>query len=204
MTIGYTRVSTSEQNTAQQVEQIESYCYRNNLKLDDVIEVVMSSRKDEKKRELDKLNILKDGDSLIVVALDRLGRSTLQVLKLLEELSSRGVRIHIINEKLIVDINDDNPITKMTITIMSAFAELERSFISKRTKAALAQKKREGVILGRPKGSRSLSMYDKDKERIKVLLSYGVPISKIIDNLGYGSRQSLTTYIRNNKAHNEK
>lgn len=50
-------------------------------------------------------------------------------------------------------IEDGNPITKLTLTILSAFSELERSFISRRTKSALAQFKKDGVVLGHPAGS---------------------------------------------------
>lgn len=193
--ISYSRVSTIEQDTKQQQEQIQAYCYRNKLEITDTIKIKISSKKDTKER-MDFLDELQEDDILIVVALDRLGRSTLQVLKILEDLSKRGIIVHIINDNLIVSNNDDNPITKLTLTILSAFSELERSFISRRTKAALAQKKKDGVTLGRPKGSTSKSQYDKDKEKIKELVNYGVPISKIVNQIGYGTRQSLSTYLK--------
>lgn len=193
--ISYSRVSTIDQETKQQQEQIEAYCYRNKLEITDTIEIKISSNKETKERMsfLDELN---ENDILVVVALDRLGRSTLQVLRILEDLSERGITVHIINDNLVVSNKDDNPITKLTLTILSAFSELERSFISRRTKAALAQRKKDGVILGRPKGSTSVSQYDKDKEKIEELVGYGVPISKIVNQLGYGTRQSLTTYLK--------
>ena len=194
MIYAYTRVSTDEQSVKQQVTEIEAYAYRKGMKIDKVIEVVVSSRKED--RGLSALDDLTKGDALIVVALDRLGRSTLQVLSLLDELSSRGIIVHIINEGLVVDSEDTNPMTKLTLTILSAFAELERGFISSRTKAALKQKKADGVTLGRPKGSTSSSQYDKDRERILELVNYGVPMSKIVEQIGYGTRQSLATYIK--------
>lgn len=195
----YCRVSTDEQSTSQQVQEIQAYCYRNELILDETIEVTVSSRKSDRERELDKLDILDADDTLIVTALDRLGRSTLGVLNLLEKLGEREVVVHIINERLIVDKSDENPMTKLTLTILSAFSELERSFISTRTKSALAQKKADGVILGRPKGSKSKSQYDKDETKILELVSYGVPVSKIISQIGYGTRQSLTTWLKDKR-----
>ena len=83
---------------------------------------------------------------------------------------------------------------------MALFAEIERDFISLRTKEALAAKKAQGVVLGKPKGTIQSSMYDKDKERIQELLSLGVPQKRIIEyHLGYGTTKSLSYYIRTRK-----
>ena len=83
------------------------------------------------------------------------------------------------------------------VTLLALFGEIERDFISLRTKEALAAKKAQGIVLGKPKGTIQSSMYDKDKDRIQELLSLGVPQKRIVEHhLGYGTAKSLSYYIR--------
>ena len=93
------------------------------------------------------LSELKDGDTLIVAALDRLGRKTLQALILIEDLYSRGIKVVSVREGL----DYSTPSGKMVSQIMFSVAEMERSLIIGRIKSALAAKKAQGVKLGRPK-----------------------------------------------------
>ena len=65
------------------------------------------------------------------------------------------------------------------ITLFSLFGELERDLVSLRTKEALAAKKAQGIMLGKPKGTLQKSKYDKDVEKIKELLSYELSVRKI-------------------------
>ena len=75
-------------------------------------------------------------------------------------------------------------------------AELERDFISERTKEGLRALKDKGIKLGKPKGTLQKSMYDKDHDRIQHLYKIGVPLKKIIEtHLGYGKYLALKTYI---------
>lgn len=75
--------------------------------------------------------------------------------------------------------------------------EVHGHSISLRTKEALAAKKAQGVLLGKPKGTIQASMYDKDRERIRELLSYGVPQKQIVErHWGYGTTKGLSYYIR--------
>lgn len=75
-------------------------------------------------------------------------------------------------------------------------AELERDFISERTKEGLRARVAKGIKLGKPKGVIQASMYDKDKEKILHLYQLGVAIQKIIStHLGYGKYLSLKSYI---------
>ena len=64
-----------------------------------------------------------------------------------------------------------------------------------RTKEALAAKKANGTVLGKPKGTIQKSKFDKDIERIKELLSYGLSVRKIANVLGYSNHIGLNTYI---------
>jgi DNA invertase Pin-like site-specific DNA recombinase len=75
-------------------------------------------------------------------------------------------------------------------------AELERDFISERTKEGLNARKAKGIKLGKPHGIIQASVYDKDKEKILHLHHLGVPINKIIEtHLDYGKYASLKNYI---------
>jgi len=83
------------------------------------------------------------------------------------------------------------------VTFLALFSEIERDFISLRTKEALATRRAQGVTLGKPKGTIQSSMYDKDRERIQELLLLGIPQTRIVEvHLGYGTPKSLSYYVR--------
>jgi DNA invertase Pin-like site-specific DNA recombinase len=89
-----------------------------------------------------------------------------------------------------------NVANKVLITVFSMLAELEKDFISERTKEGLRARVAKGIKLGKPKGIIQASMYDKDKDKILHLYQLGVPIQKIIvTHLGYGKYLSLKAYI---------
>ena len=85
------------------------------------------------------------------------------------------------------------------ITLLSLFSELERDFVSIRTKEALKARKAQGVILGKPKGTVQNSKFDKDKDRIQELLGLGLSVRKITKLLGYSNHIGLNTYVRTRK-----
>lgn len=86
--------------------------------------------------------------------------------------------------------------SKIIITLFSLFAELELDMVSLRTKEALNSKRAQGVKLGKPKGTIQKSKLDKDVEKIKELLGYGLSGRKIAKVLGYTSHIALNTYIK--------
>lgn len=102
-----------------------------------------------------------------------------------------------IKQNLDINPHKQNDITnKILITIFSMIAELERDFISERTKEGLRATVAKGIKLGKPKGVLQKSMYDKDKEQIFHLHALGVPIGKIIStHIKYGKYWSLKNYI---------
>lgn len=92
--------------------------------------------------------------------------------------------------------NQDSQTNKVLITVFSMIAELERDFISERTKEGLNARKAKGIKLGKPKGTLQASMYDVDREKIFHLHNLGVPLKKIIKiHLEYGKYYSLKEYI---------
>lgn len=111
---------------------------------------------------------LEDADTLIVTELSRLGRSTTEVIGLVNELIKKQVRVIAIKRNL--DIKQHDITSKVMITLFSLFSELERDLISLRTKEALASKKAQGIQLGKPKGTVQKSKFDSDVPKIKELL----------------------------------
>ena len=109
----------------------------------------------------------------------------------------------LIEDGIIVDAKNNNPINQMMLTLLTGFAEMERAFISERTKSALAQRKAMGIKLGRKPGVLGKSKFDEHKEKIIELLGYGVPLQKIVDYIGVGTRQSLNDYIKSRKIKEE-
>ena len=194
---GYARVSTSFQSLKNQRHEIFEYAHKNNILIDKIVEIEISSNKNKKERLIDEtLNKLNKGDVLIVTKLDRLGRSTVEVLQIIEDIKAKGIILHIIQDGLIIDCNISNPINDMLLALLSGFGQMERNFISERTKSALAQRKAQGIKLGRKKGQIVKSIYDEYSNTIKNLLDKGVSISSISKIVGIGTRQSLNNYIK--------
>lgn len=197
---GYCRVSTGVQTTENQRKEILDYAHAKKMQIDKIVEIEVSSTKSKKERLIDEtLNQLQKEDVLIVTKLDRLGRSTLEVLQIIEDIKDRGVLLHIIKDGIVIDGNDTSPINQMIITLLTGFAQMERSFISERTKSALAQRKASGVKLGRQKGAIVKSKYDEHKDDIIKYLNKDVSVASISKIIGVGTRQSLTNYIRTRK-----
>lgn len=195
MIYSYIRVSTNMQNVSNQRDEINRYCDLNGLKIDDSIEVEMSSRKDIRMRRLDELlKMLTDDDILIVTELSRLGRNTAEVINLIDTLIKMNVEVRILKQNLFIKQHD--PMNKMLVTILSMFSEFERDIISQRTKESLQNLKDRGITLGKPKGTIQSSKYDDDKDRIIELLNLGLSYRKIIKHLKYGSESSLYNYVK--------
>jgi len=193
-TIAYLRASTNKQDLKNQKLEILEYSRKKDLKVDEFVEITISSRKTSKQRRVDEVMAKLLGyDTLIVTEMSRLGRSTPEVISLVNELLQKNVRIIVCKQNLDMSQQDMN--SKIIVTLFSLFSELERDLISLRTKEALAAKKVQGVILGKPKGTIQKSKFDKDVDRIKELLGYGLSVRKIARVLGYNNHISLNMYI---------
>ena len=193
--VAYLRASTDKQDLSHQKLELLEFARNKSLKIDSFIEITISSRKTSKQRRIDELMLtLDDADTLVVTELSRLGRSTAEIIALVNALIKRNIRVIIIKQNLDVSKHDMN--SKIIITLFSLFAELERDMIGLRTKEALASKKRQGITLGKPKGTIQKSKFDKDVEKIKELLGYELSVRKIAKVLGYTSHIALNTYIK--------
>src|SRR5688572_24189914 len=141
--VAYLRASTDKQDLSHQKLEILEFSRKKKLNISDFIEITISSRKTSKQRRIDELlEMLGKADTLIVTELSRLGRSTAEVIALINGLVSRDIRVIIIKQNL--DIHQQDMNSKIIITLFSLFAELERDLISLRTKEALQAKKSQG------------------------------------------------------------
>jgi len=178
MNYGYIRVSSDKQTVENQRFEIEKFCYRNGIVINLWMKETISGIAKVETRELGKLlKKMKKGDILICSELSRLGRNLLMIMGILNECMNRDIRVWTIkdNYRLGSDIS-----SKVLAFAFGLSAEIERNLISQRTKEALARKKAEGVILGRPKGSKSSKTKLTGQEtKIKELLDKKVSYSAI-------------------------
>ena len=198
---GYCRVSTKTQDTDKQKYFLLDYGNRHKFQFEEIIEVVSSSRKSKKDREIDSLlEMVENGDHIYIVKLDRLGRNTKEVLEIIDEIKNRNVVLHILKDNIMVNPADTNPITTMFLTLLSAFATMERDFISERTKMGLEKARREGKLIGKQKGSISHNtQFEAYKKNIFEWLELGLSYEKIVNNLGFGSKSALYSFVKNRK-----
>ena len=126
--------------------------------------------RDWRKRELGKLVAsLPSGSWLITPEFSRLARSTLQILEVLAELKKKGVNVYVLKGDQHVNSSIES---KVFLTMMALFSEIERDLISARTKEGLKARKAAGVVLGRPRG-KGKSKLDKFRPEIEALLKNG-------------------------------
>jgi DNA invertase Pin-like site-specific DNA recombinase len=169
-TIGYARVSTTDQNPQLQLDALrEAGAAR-------VFTDHGVSGSTARRPQLDAcLDHLREGDVLTVWKLDRLGRNTQHVLAVVEDLTSRGVGFRSLTEGL----HTEGAMGRAMLTIMAAFAQLERDTMIERTRAGLAAAAANGRKGGRPR-----KVDDADAAKTRGLRDKGVSATDIAKMLG--------------------
>jgi len=153
MIYGYIRVSTDKQNVDNQRFEIEKFSLKKNIKIEHWIEETISGNKSPEKRMLGSLLAeVRAGDLIICSELSRLGRNLFMIMSILNHLMQNDVRIWTIKDNYRLG---DNIQSKVLAFAFGLSAEIERELISQRTKEALARKRSEGKVLGRPNGRKS-------------------------------------------------
>jgi DNA invertase Pin-like site-specific DNA recombinase len=169
-TIGYLRVSTTEQDLEKNKANILKLANEKMLGNVTWVEEKISGVKDWKKRKLgEEFNKLKKGDTIVVSELSRLGRSTLQILEIMKMAKENGIAVHAVKGAWTLNGSMES---KIVLTMLAMIAEIERDLISERTKEGLRARKAAGVVLGRPKGP-GKSRLDDFKDEIIALLKNG-------------------------------
>ncbi|PLR75463.1 resolvase [Bacillus sp. V3-13] len=166
MIIGYARVSTVDQNLDRQINILTEYGCEKIIK-----EKFTGTIKDRK--GLHQLfDVIRQGDSVVVESISRLGRKTLDILNIIQQLEEMGVQFISLKENM-----DTRTSTgKAMFQMMCVIAELERNLIAERVKEGLDASKRRGKTLGRPKLDKekltvALRMYDSNEYSIKEIVS---------------------------------
>ncbi len=199
---GYCRVSTQSQVVSSQKHLLLEYAHANKFQYEDIYEIVSSTRKSKKEREIDLLlKELSHGDCLYISKLDRLGRNTKEVLGIIEALKEKSVTLNILQDKIIINPNKSDPLTTMYLTLLSAFAEMERNMLSDRTKVGIKRAKAEGKMIGKMKGAVSKkTQFEPHKAKIYEFLELGLSYQKIVDNIGVGSKSALYSFVKLRKS----
>ena len=185
------RVSKDEQDINNQRHGILEYANANNINELIFVEDKVSSCIEWNKRKIGHLiqEQAQKGDTIIFAEVSRMARSVLEVLDILKISMEKELKIYVSKQNLRLD---NSLQAKIYATVLGLAAEIERAFISTRTKEALAKLKAEGKILGRPKGSLGKTLkLDKHKKEIIDLMNKEVSIASIakIFDANY-----LTTY----------
>ncbi|MFM9991655.1 MAG: recombinase family protein [Burkholderiaceae bacterium] len=144
----YCRVSTAEQTTDNQIQEIAASGFQVDSRRIIAETVSGSVAAMERKGFLTLLNKLESGDVLVVTKLDRLGRNAMDVRATVERLASVGVRVHCL---ALGGADLASPAGKMTMGVIAAVAEFERDLLIERTQSGLARAKSQGKSLGRPR-----------------------------------------------------
>jgi len=178
MIFGYLRVSTEKQDVEKQRLEVFDYARDKDYKVDEFIEVKVSATKTIHERRIDELiDLIGDGDILILVELSRIGRSLIDVLSIIQRIHDKGGCIEFIRQPFL-NTTMDNPFQKVLLSMFAVFAEVERDFIVMRTKAGL-DKARLSKKLGRPVGSLGKSKLDEKLLEVNTLVNAHVPVAAI-------------------------
>jgi len=196
MNYGYIRVSSDKQTVENQRFEINNFCKSQNIAIDGWIEETISGTKSYDKRELGKLlKKVQKGDLIICAELSRLGRNLFMIMEILNICMTKECRVWTIKDNY--RLGDDIQ-SKVLAFAFGLSAEIERNLISQRTKEALARKRSEGVVLGRPKGRKSTHTKLSGKEAtIQELLYQGVAKAKIA-RIFKVDRDTLSKFIKDN------
>jgi DNA invertase Pin-like site-specific DNA recombinase len=174
MLIGYARISTAEQNFELQIDALEA------AKCKKIFKDTAGGAKKDRKILQEALEYLREGDTLVVWRLDRLGRSLKQLIELMNEFQERGICF----KSMVESIDTTTPMGKFFFHITGAFAELERNLIRERTNAGLKAARARGRKGGRPKAiapetfDMALQLYNERK----------TPVESICKHLGIARR----------------
>jgi len=180
--IGYARVSTEEQSIDAQAEALErAGCHPDHIHKDHASGVA------RKRPGLAMLmKDIREGDTVVVVSLDRFGRSIFDLLKRLEDLEKRGVRFKTLTQP----IDTGTPIGRLLLHVLGAVAEFERALIAERTSRGMQHRKTQGAKFGR-----EWALDETQRKEVRALVKQKVKRGEIAKMFGI-SRGSVYNYSK--------
>ena len=180
--VGYQRVSTLDQNVERQLEGVE---------LDRVF-TDKASGKDTKRPQLQAaLDYLREGDELFVHSMDRLARNAEDLLRIVRELTDRGVAVEFVKNRLTFSGKAD-PMGKLMMTMLAAFGEFERDLIRERQREGIALAKAKGVYKGRRK-----ALKPEEAVALREMAEAGMPKAELARTYRI-SRETVYAYLKRN------
>jgi DNA invertase Pin-like site-specific DNA recombinase len=178
--VGYVRVSTLDQITDRQLD---------GLTLDRIFEDKVSGKNTERPALQEMLAYVRHGDTVKVHSLDRLARNLDDLRSLVYGMTDKGVTVQFVKENLTFAPGDSNPMSKLMLSIMGAFAEFERSIIRERQREGIAIARQKNTYKGRVK------VLDENKvSALKERVAAGVSKAKVARELNI-SRPTLYAYL---------
>lgn len=178
--VGYVRVSSAVQNTERQLEGVT---------VDRMFEDKVSGKDTERPALREMLAYVRHGDTVMVHSLDRLARNLDDLRSLVFGMTEKGVTVTFTKEGLSFAPGDNNPMAKMMLSVMGAFAEFERSIIRER--------QREGIAIARQKKTYKGRVKTLDAGKVAALkerIAAGVNKAKVAREFGI-SRPTLYAYL---------
>jgi DNA invertase Pin-like site-specific DNA recombinase len=178
--IGYVRVSSTDQNTARQLDGVQ---------LDKVFTDMCSGKDTERPQLAALLDYLREGDTLVVHSMDRLGRNLDDLRRIVRGLTAKDVVVQFVKEGLTF-AGDASPMNNLLLSLLGAVAEFERSLIRERQREGIALAKARGVY----RKSRAPLLDPAKLALARAFIRDGVPKTRIARELGV-SRASLYVYL---------
>jgi DNA invertase Pin-like site-specific DNA recombinase len=183
--IGYIRVSSTEQNTARQLD---------GETLDKVFTEKCSGKNRERPQLALCLEFLREGDTLVCHSLDRLGRNVRDLLDIVGELTAKGVTVSFLHPALSFS-GADSPINKLLFLLLAGFAEMERALIKERQLEGIAIAKREKRYTGRAPAIRA---GNGKLEALRSAQAEGCGVAEMARRTGV-SRQTIYSWLATQK-----
>lgn len=184
-TIGYIRVSTNEQHMENQLRD---------MPCDKIFSDAVSGSTTERPQLQEMLQYVREGDIILVQAMDRLARNTEDLLHIVNFLNRKKVTIRFLKENLTFD-GTDNPIGQLMLTILGAIAQFELSLMKAR--------QREGIIraqaAGKYQGGKYKKLKDEQIEFIQQQVGLGIPKARVARKMGLTSK-TIHKYLKKEEA----
>lgn len=185
MLVGYARVSTEDQNLDRQIDALA----KAGVDKRNIYQEKITGTKRNRPILQKMLDELQPGDIVVIPDLTRLGRSTKDLLEIIQTIKEKNASIKSLKDTWL-DTTADNPYSNFLLVVMSGLAQLERDLISQRTKEGLAAAKARGRKGGRPNKRNDKS------DIVKLLYDKGYKIKDIVEKTGL-SRATIYRILHN-------
>lgn len=178
--VGYVRVSTADQNADRQLEQ---------MKVDRIFTDYVSGKDLDRPALKAMLDYVRDGDTIVVVSMDRLARNAEDLKQFVMEQNKRGIEVRFVKENLCFT-GDDSPIANMLLSVLGALAQFERELIRERQREGIEIAQKKGKYRGRRK-----ALTEEQVNEAQRRIALGEKKARVARHLGI-SRDTLYRSLR--------